>query len=144
MKLKIDKASLVESFFEYTCILGIVAPVKDYLLIWNINQVLGFNMYINHSLEVQLHKKGRDYFFSVYEYKVPGTGIVHSLYNNHDDGEYLLPEFRHLDFVWLISGECTEDLDSGSLQSALKVLPSVQLVNEIPFEKIKNRENLII
>ena len=37
--------------------------------------------------------------------------IKHYLYNNEDDGEYLLPEFKHLDFLWLIKDDIMHDDD---------------------------------
>src|SRR3954447_9516161 len=105
MKLKIDNETLAREFFEDAVLLGIVAPVKDYQFSWQLNQVLGFDFRINHGYEIQLTKKERRYFFSIYEYAVPSTSLTHYLYNNQFDGEYLLPEFKHLDFVWLIKGE---------------------------------------
>src|ERR1700741_878530 len=101
MKLKIDNEALAEDFFENAALLGIIAPVKDYQFSWQLNQVMGFDFRINHDIEIGLMKKGRQYFFSIYEYAVPSTSIIHYLYNNQHDGEYLLPEFKHLDFVWL-------------------------------------------
>ena len=60
---------------------------------------------INHEMEIQLKKKKRDYFFSVFEYREPTGSLSHYLYNNQFDGEYLLPEFKHLDFLWLMKGD---------------------------------------
>src|SRR6478672_9941735 len=105
MKLKIDNEALAEEFFEESVLLGIVAPVKDYFLCWHLNKVLGFNFRINNDLEIQLTKKKRTYFFSVYEYTLSSTALTHYLYDNQFDGEYLLPEFKHLDFLWLIKGD---------------------------------------
>lgn len=144
MKLKIDNETLVEEFFECTRLLGIVAPVKDYQFSWLINQALGFKFRINNSLEIQLRKKERNYFFSIYEYEVSGCCLVHYLYNNQYDGEYLLPEFKHLDFLWLVKGEEMEDGELAALQQSLKSLPGVQLVNEMTHEKIKNKQHLIL
>ncbi|MEO7045125.1 MAG: IPExxxVDY family protein [Ferruginibacter sp.] len=144
MKLKIDNHTLVEDFFDTTRLLGIVAPVKDYVLSWHINQLLGYNFRINNSLEIQLQKKDRNYFFSIYEYKVAGCCMVHYLYNNQDDGEFLLPEFKHLDFLWLAKGEDMENDELKWLQQSLKNIPSVQLVNEMTNEKIKNKQHLIL
>ncbi len=143
MKLKIDTETLIEEFFDSTCLLGIVAPMKDYLFSWHINQALGYQFKINHGLEIQLRKKDRNYFFSIYEYLVPGSSMAHYVYNNEDDGEYLLPEFKHLDFLWLAKGEIMERAEVQSLQQALKTLPSVQLVTEMTNEKIKNKQFLI-
>lgn len=144
MKLKIDNETLAQEFFECTRLLGIVAPVKDYQFTWHINQILGFKFRINNHLEVQLRKKERNYFFSIYEYEVPACTMVHYLYNNQYDGEYLLPEFKHLDFLWLVKGEEMDEEELHILQQSIKLLPGVQLVNEMTHEKIKNKQHLIL
>ena len=144
MKLKIDNETLAQEFFECTRLLGIVAPVKDYQFTWHINQILGFKFRINNNLEVQLKKKERNYFFSIYEYEVPACTMVHYLYNNQYDGEYLLPEFKHLDFLWLVKGEEMEEEELYTLKQSIKSLPGVQLVNEMTHEKIKNKQHLIL
>jgi hypothetical protein len=124
-------------------LLGIVAPVKDYQFSWQLNQILGFNFRVNNDFEIELKKKERKYFFSIYEYTVPSTCLVHYLYNNQFDGEYLLPEFKHLDFLWLIKGETVSAEELKSLMQSIKSLPGVQLVNEMTNEKIKHKQHLI-
>jgi hypothetical protein len=74
---------------------------------------------------------------------VPSTCLVHYLYNNQFDGEYLLPEFKHLDFLWLIKGETVSAEELKSLMQSIKSLPGVQLVNEMTNEKIKHKQHLI-
>lgn len=143
MKLKIDNESIAQEFFEDSVLLGIVAPVKDYQLCWQLNQLLGFDFRINNDFEIQLTKKQRKYFFSIYEYTVPSTTLTHYLYNNQFDGEYLLPEFKHLDFLWLIKGEGINTEEQKALIQSIKSLPGVQLVNEMTNEKIKNKQHLI-
>jgi hypothetical protein len=144
MKLKLDVEDMVEEFFEHSRLLGIVAPLKDYTLIWNINQLLGYRFTLNNSLELQFNKRNRNYFFSIYEYQIPSSDMVHYLYNNQNDGEYLLPEFKHLDFLWLAKGEKINDFEMQKLQQSIKYLPSVQLVTEMTNEKIKNKQSLIL
>lgn len=143
MKLKIDNETLAEEFFEDAALLGIVAPVKDYQFSWHLNQVLGFSFRVNNDIEIQLTKKQRKYFFSIYEYNVPSSSLVHYLYNNQFDGEYLLPEFRHLDFLWLIKGDVIGTEELKQLMQSIRALPGVQLVNEMTNEKIKNKQHLI-
>ena len=143
MKLKIDNESIAQEFFEDTIILGIVAPVKDYQFCWQLNQVLGFDFRINNDCEIQLTRKKREYFFSIYEYKVPSVTLTHYLYNNQFDGEYLLPEFKHLDFVWLIKGDPVDAEEVKALIQSIKLLNGVQLVTEMTNEKIKNKQHLI-
>lgn len=143
MKLKIDNESIAREFFEDSVLLGIVAPVKDYQLCWQLNQILGFDFRINNDFEIQLTKKERKYFFSIYEYTVPASTLTHYLYNNQFDGEYLLPEFKHLDFLWLIKGEGLSAAEQTALIQSIKSLPGVQLVTEMTNEKIKNKQHLI-
>ena len=143
MKLKIDNETLAQEFFEDSLLLGIVAPIKDYQFSWQLNQILGFNFRVNNDFEIQLKKKDRKYFFAVYEYAVPSTCLVHYLYNNQFDGEYLLPEFKHLDFLWLIKGETVSPEELKALMQSIRSLPGVQLVNEMTNEKIKHKQHLI-
>lgn len=143
MRLKIDNETLAEEFFEGTHLLGIVAPVKDYQFSWYVNQRMGFQFRINNSLEIQLIKKKRNYFFSIYEYAVPGCCTTHYLYHNQFDGEYLLPEFKHLDFLWLVRGDEMTTEEVNALQQSIRLLPAVQLVNVMTHEKIKNKQHLI-
>lgn len=143
MKLKIDNEALAEEFFEDTCLLGIVAPIKDYHFCWRLNQLLGFDFRINTDIEIQLTKKQRQYFFSIYEYTPPSSSLTHYLYNNQYQGEYLLPEFKHLDFLWLVKGDIIHADDLSDLLQSVKSLPGVQLVNEMTTEKIKHKQHLI-
>jgi len=143
MKLKIDNETLAQEFFEDSLLLGIVAPIKDYQFSWQLNQILGFNFRVNNDFEIQLKKRDRKYFFAIYEYAVPSTCLVHYLYNNQFDGEYLLPEFKHLDFLWLIKGETVSPEELKALMQSIRSLPGVQLVNEMTNEKIKHKQHLI-
>ena len=145
MKLRIDNETLAREFFEDSILLGIVAPIKDYQLSWQLNQLLGFDFRLNNDFEIQLKRKTRTYFFSIYEYKIPSVSLTHYLYNNQFDGEYLLPEFKHLDFLWLIKGEGepVPSEEQKNLIQSVKKLPGVQLVIEMTNEKIKNKQHLI-
>ncbi len=143
MKLRIDNDELAEEFFEDSRLLGIVAPVKDYQFSWQLNQALGFNFRLNNNLEIKLTKRNRSYFFSVYEYNMPAATLCHYLYNNQFDGEYLLPEFKHLDFLWLMKGDIVADAELGLIINSIRSTPCVQLVTELTNEKIKNKQHLI-
>jgi hypothetical protein len=94
--------------------------------------------------EIPLKKKERTYYFSVYESHKPSHPLRHLLYHNHYDGEYLLPEFKHMDFLWLIRGDMSTDDVVGTIRQQVKSIPEVQLVAELPFEQLKNWSNLIL
>jgi hypothetical protein len=143
MKLKLNIDDMTEEFFDGTRLLGVVAPVKDYQFCWLLNHRLRFDFRINHDIEIQLTKKQRKYFFGVYEYQEANNSLQHFLYNNQFDGEYLLPEFKHLDFLWLLKGDTVTDDKLGDLINCIKTMPSVQLVTELVQDKIRNKGHLI-
>ena len=109
MKWRLDLDELAEDFFRDTRLVGIVAPIKDYQLCWQLNQLLTVDFRNNNDIEIQLKRKKRDYYFAVFQYCEPSNSLVHFLYNNQFDGEYLLPEFRHLDFLYLLKGDVVTD-----------------------------------
>ncbi|RYY39786.1 MAG: IPExxxVDY family protein [Chitinophagaceae bacterium] len=143
MKLVLDHREMTDSFFEDTRLLGIMAPIKDYSFCWHINQAMGVDFRINNEIEIQLKRKNRDYFFTVFEYTQPNTSLTHYLYNNQYDGEYLLPEFRHLDFLWLFKGDPVSDDEMDTVMQTIRGIKSVQLVVEMTNEQIKNKEHLV-
>jgi hypothetical protein len=143
MKLKLNIEDMTDGFFENTRLIGIVAPVKGYQLVWQLNNRLRFDFRSNNDLEIQLTKRQRKYFFGIYEYHEPGNALQHFLYNNQFDGEYLLPEFKHLDFLWLQKGDTVPDDKLIRLMNSVKDIPGVQLVMELSQEKIKNKGHLI-
>ena len=143
MKLVLDTKDMMDGFFEETKLLGIMAPMKDYQFCWQLNTLLGIDFRINHELEIQLNKKSRNYFFAVYEYAEPTNFLKHYLYNNQHDGEYLLPEFRHLDFLWLLKDDFVSDEALQHLIQSIRTVNGVQLVVELTNEKIRNKEHLV-
>jgi hypothetical protein len=143
MKLVLDSNAVTDDFFASTRLLGIMAPVKDYQFCWQLNNMLGVDFRINNEIEIQLTKKARNYFFAVYEYCEVHAGITHFLYNNQFDGEYLLPEFKHLDFLWLLKGDEIQDQKLAELVASIKGIKGVQLVLELTNEQIRNREHLV-
>jgi hypothetical protein len=142
-KLSLNNHELAEEFFEDTRLLGIIAPIKDYQFCWHLNNILGMDFRINHDIEIQLKRKNRDYFFTVFEYCEPTGSLAYFVYNNQFEGEYLLPEFRHFDFLWLMKGDIVSDELLQQTISSIKSIQSVQLITELTTGKIKNKEHLV-
>jgi hypothetical protein len=141
-KLVLDTAALTEMFFDESCLLGIMAPIRDYQFVWHLNAHLGMDFRIN-DLEIALLRKKRQYYFKVYEYRRAESMLEHYLYVNQFDGEYLLPEFKHLDFLWLMKGD---EIDPAWLEETMQAIRgshAVQLVAKLSIEQVKNRENLL-
>ena len=54
-----------------------------------------------------------------------------------------MPEFKHLDFLWLMKGDMMNDSGVTALVQSIKQIPGVQLVMELSTDKIKNKGHLI-
>lgn len=143
MKLRLDLDELAEEFFRETRLVGIVAPIKDYQLCWQLNQLFTIDLRNNNDIEIQLKRKNRDYYFAVFQYCEPGNALVHYLYNNQFDGEYLLPEFRHLDFLYLLKGDTVSDEFLLQLMDAIRQIGGVQLAMELAHDKVRNKGHMI-
>lgn len=142
MKLILDNEAITGDFFSDTRLLGIMAPVKNYQFCWQINNLLGYKFRLNTEIDKQLRKKNRQYFFSVYQHE-ENSFLKHYLFHNHCDGEYLLPEFRHMDYLWLMKGDDVDDFKCEIIIASIKSMAAVQLVAELTNEKIKNKEHLV-
>ncbi|MEO5682553.1 MAG: IPExxxVDY family protein [Chitinophagaceae bacterium] len=143
MKLKLDMEEMAEAFFEDTRLAGIVAPIKDYQFCWQLNRLFHFNFRLNNSIEIQLSKKLMNFSFCVFEYPEPNNSLTHYLYNNKHSGEYLLPQFKHNDFLWLMKGDAVDDNKFENISKLIRQINGVQMVTELTHEKILHKGNLM-
>jgi len=143
MKLRLDVDELNDDFFEDTRLLGITATMKNYQFCMQLNNMLGYDFRLNPEIEIHLKKKNRSYYFSIYQYKEPTNSLVHYLYQNQFDGEYLLPEFKHMDFLWLMKYEYVDDEKCNWMRQTIRNLNGVQMIVELTNEQIKNKGNMV-
>ncbi len=143
MKLRLNIEELNDDFFEETRLLGVIAPLKNYQFCWALNNLLGFNFRLNNDYEIPLRRKDRVYHFSIYQSEETNSFLSHFLYHNQCDGEYLLPEFKHMDFLWLMKGDIVDDDKCNWIKQAIKTINGVQLVAELTNEQIKTKGNMV-
>ncbi|MBI2274431.1 MAG: IPExxxVDY family protein [Chitinophagaceae bacterium] len=143
MRLRLDIEELNDDFFEDTRLLGITAPVKNYQFCLQLNNQLGYHFRLNNDIEIHLRRKERSYYFSVYQSPEPNSFLVHYLYHNQCDGEYLLPEFKHMDFLWLMKGDLVDAEKGEWIKQSVRNMNGVQLVAELTNEQIKNKGNMV-
>ena len=143
-KLVLNTDGMEDNFFTGARLLGIMSQVKNYRFCWLVNAELNYDFRLNTDAEIQLKKKSRNYFFQVYQFSETDREMEHYIYHNQFEGEYLLPELKHFDFLWLIKADIIDEENFISLQQNIKNINGVQLVTELTHEKIKNKENLIL
>ena len=143
-RLVLNVDGIEDDFFSGARLLGIMSQLKNYRFCWLVNAQLTYDFRLNPDVEIQVKKKSRNYFFQVYQFSEPDCEMVHYIYHNQFEGEYLLPEFKHFDFLWLVKADIIPEEDFISLQQDLKNINGVQLVTELTHEKIRNKGNLIL
>ncbi|MBV9961475.1 MAG: IPExxxVDY family protein [Parafilimonas sp.] len=143
-KLILDIDAIEDDFFTGSRLLGIMSQLKNYRFCWLVNYQLYYDFRLLTDAEVQIKKKTRNYFFQVYQFCETEREITHYIYHNQFEGEYLLPEFKHFDFLWLLKGDVVTEEEVLDLQQNLKTINGIQLVTELAHAKIKNKGNLIL
>jgi hypothetical protein len=142
MKFKLDDDLMSAGFFEDTRILGIVSTLKNYQFCWHIERKLHIFFSTAVDLQIGMEKNKRSYSFTVYDYIHPISQVEHYLYTNKHEGEFLLPELQHLDFIWLIRDYTRDEGFLSSIQHQLRSIIGVQLVSEVALDRIKSKNNL--
>ncbi len=79
----------------------------------------------------------------MFEYQELTKSAAHYFYNNHCKAEFLLPELKHVDYIWLIKGIITRPPTSKLLTEQCRKVEPVQLVTLLDMKDIKNKINLI-
>ncbi len=143
-KLSIDNNQLANEFFEDARLLGIQCPADTTRFVWMVNRIFGYKFLYQQDGEIRLNALKRNYVFPVYQCKEPNMELAHLLYVNGDDGKHLLPELKHIDYLWLLKGEVSDESFIHSLIQELRNIEQVQLVIELTNEKIKNKEHLVL
>ncbi len=144
MKLVLDIDKTTGDFFEGSRLLGIMIPVKNYRFCWMLNHYLPYDFCILPDVDLHIKKKNRDYHFPVYHSPDSQRNVDHYVYQNQDDGEYLIPQFRNLDFLWLIKGDEIDQQFVKDLIALIKPLKGLQMISELDFDGLKHKENLVI
>jgi hypothetical protein len=143
--LKLDLQDITEDFFANTHILGIVAPLPDYQFCWYLNNVFGLDFRKKTDTIITVIRTDRHNIFNLYEYNDPSIQVSHYLYYNKYEGDFLLPEYKNFDFLWLIKSdnEDFEQIDLRDIVKSINNLSEVQLVTEIPLKKLKSKKDLM-
>jgi hypothetical protein len=142
-KLVLNYTAIEEELFDDTVILGIISGTDDFHFCWHLNNALNFDFCVNNEMELEIKGKKQLYYYRVFEYKEPLSSIRHLIFNNRSSGEYLLPELKHIDYIWKIDGFSSLPFERFQLiQSIVKQLPIVRHLSSIEPEQIKHKQNL--
>jgi hypothetical protein len=143
-KLTIDNDQIAEEYFADARLFGIQCPLEPHRFVWLINRQFLYNFRYQVGAEIEVSKRGRNFRYSIFQCKESQLEVMHLIYANHSDGEYLLSELRYFDYLWLMKGELPDETLPNLILNELKNIDPIQLVTELTKEKIVNKMQLVI
>ena len=124
---------------DYTLI-GIVSHLKDYRLIWAINEKMQLHLVKMDDLRIFQDKKNNFNTFPLFYYDDPHAFKTYYLISNTGEKGLLFPEHKQTNYFMLIKGNISPELKS-EIINKLFTLVNVLTVHSITLSSIKNADN---
>lgn len=139
-KLKFDHSRLYN--FE---LLGIISPIKEYKLVWSINQVTDWELGKEENITLELTGERR-LMLSNFKFELEHS-IFRLLKNKLVSAVgypeiFLVKELKQFDYLLMIENS-SDTLDTSMIIQVIKTINDVLYVQPINVQKLKNKENLI-
>jgi hypothetical protein len=166
----LDIGEMKENFFADTAMIGIATVLPGHRFCWLLNRYFDTNFenipdnticmgesksgketvnYLSSNGQGNMfeqHKQEKEdlYFFPTYSHQIPNSSYSYMLYQLKCGKRPLLPEAKHLDFLWLIQ-TAEPQHDAHIILDELRKIPEIQLVQELTTDQLKKSiANLLI
>ncbi len=122
-----------------------ISPVKDYKLIWSINNQLKVKLVKNNDLILE-YLDQQKLVISNFLFEIENSSL-RILKNKAEDGDelkksYLLPELKNFDYFLMLEGS-GDTFNISEIEGKLKNLEIIQYLTKIDVSKLKSKENLV-
>lgn len=140
------KASRLFVQYDYDFdLLGIISPLKEYTLAWEINRVLKINLKKEPDAVYET-TRGRKFLISNYLFRTESS-VLRLLKNkaldfDHVLNPFLIPEMKEYDYFFLSKTDVPDRKGKNALR-LIKTLDNVQYASLIVVGSLKSRDNLI-
>ena len=131
----------IDDDFEFSLI-GISSHSKDYRLCWSINKETGTQFEKKDDLKLELQKSREMSLFSFYEYTDEENFNTQCIIANSGTSGMLLPEYKTLDYFWMIKGNFS-GLMMRELIAKLGKIETIIACITIDVNTLKSKQNLI-
>ena len=139
-KLILDNVALEDEFFEDIQLLGIVCPSEAYQLIWRINEAFNYDFVRNTDYDIHLDEK----LFTVFTFQQPERFLEHFIISNRQRTNFLLPEIRNVDFIWMQKGNIVNQPELIKIPNLLAQLKGIVHIFPIDSSTLSKRQYLIL
>lgn len=123
-------------------LIGISSHAKIYRLCWSLNQAMNLKL-VNSNLSIELldKKNKTKQNFEIYQYMDEESRINFHVIANKNMNGFLLPEFKHIDYIMLLKENIMINVDDVIVR--LRKSDQVLTAFEIKTEDVKSIENLL-
>lgn len=138
------KKTILTLDYDYDFFLvGLVTRLKDYQLAWNFNQLFHIALRKEMGYEIIFKKKNLSIIFPWYKYVDELNKNEYHLLANKTQSEFLLPEIKQADFLFIVKGNASVELKE-TIILKIKSLVSIQTSVVLNPAGLKSRENLML
>ncbi|MCB9034472.1 MAG: IPExxxVDY family protein [Chitinophagales bacterium] len=137
------KKEIILAYEEDIHLWGINSNLEDYRLCWYINETLYWKMKRINDVNFYNPKSKTVQYYSAYKFENEIDFYDAELIQNKRAGNYLLPEMKSFDYVFLLKGELAY-FDTDAFEQQLSQISGIQLVYKVDLDKIKSRKNLLL
>ena len=123
-------------------VISLVSSVKDYRLCWLLNKELRFDFVKIDDLEIPQMRRKKIASFSVFNYHDELERMDYFLLSNKENGSYLLPELKSVDYILKLDGPIVGEKKE-ELMDELKRVPYLETVFSNSINELKNKANLL-
>ena len=123
-------------------LIGMSSHAKIYRLCWSLNQHMNLKL-INSNTTIELPgtKKQLKNTFEVYKYFDEVSRIDYHIIPNKSGNGFLLPEFKHIDYLMLLKENL--EINLSEVITKAKLSDQVLMAFEINIEEVNSIENLL-
>lgn len=139
-RLILDDSFLEEEFFEDVVLIGIVCARKPHQLAWFLREYTGYLFERNHDYQ----NIKDDLIFPVFYLEDQLQFIEHFLFTNRIQKEFLMPEAKNIDFIWMIKSSMQRLTLRDKILPHLKNIPCIDYAFEINPTALKSRQVLVV
>lgn len=133
----------LEVEYEYDFeLIGISCHIRDYKLCWIINKEFNFDFKREDDIEINIKKKGNSALYPKFSFCDEDNRIQYYLISNRGSVDFLIPEQKKADYLFLIQGSVSETHIHDVVQN-LKRLDAIQLAFRIDVDSLKSKQNLL-
>ncbi len=136
------KLKLISSSDVDFTLIGIASHLKDYRLIWSINEILDLKFVKKLDLRAFNDKLKEMLTYPLYFYDQPDLFKSWYFIGNYNEKAFLIPEQKQTHFFILVKGSLSPEFLSG-LSKMVKKVKNILTVHHIPIKSIKNMELIL-